>query len=65
MAHDALTNGQADAGARYVSAMQTLEDSKDAFMIGGRNPDAVVFYREDPVVVAAIRPDINFFLALF
>jgi len=59
MVHDALANGQADARTRYISTVQTFEHPKDLVVIFGCNPDAIVFYRKDPAIVALFGRDID------
>ena len=47
--HDALAEGQADAGARVLGlAVETLEDNKNALKIRRLDADAIVAHGESP-----------------
>jgi len=39
--------------------VQTFEHAKDLVVIFGCNPDAIVFYRKDPAIVAPLGGDID------
>ena len=63
--HDALTNSEADTRTGDIPPVQTFEDAKDPLMIFRRNPNSIIFYRKDPVVVAPLRRDMDFRLSVF
>jgi len=52
------TDGQPHAGTRYLSAVETLEESKNRFLILLLNTDSVVADTENPLLFIFSSPDL-------
>jgi hypothetical protein len=62
---DALTNSQANAGARHISSMQAFKHAEDPLVIFRRNSNPVIFDRKYPVVVSPLRLDMDLQISFF
>src|SRR5438105_6409614 len=54
-----MADRQSDAGTGNFLAVQAFENTENAGMIRGRNPDTVIPHREDPIFFGWFRRDVD------
>src|SRR4051812_17732024 len=57
--NDSPADGKSEAGAGVFVFMQAFEEPKDSFGILGLEPDAVIFYGDNPACAVTIGSDLD------